>query len=84
MKVRQQCLGCRARLAKENEAAEYIGLDLPTFRAWVRCGRLPQPLPDCGKYDLKAIDVALDGISGLGGATRALDTWREQRAIRGE
>jgi hypothetical protein len=48
--------GPRVRLATEQEAAEQIGLDLATFRSWVECGRLPKPLPDCGKYDLNAID----------------------------
>jgi len=40
---------------------------------------LPEQLPDCGKYDLKAIDAALDRISGLGNAGNALDAWRERR-----
>jgi predicted site-specific integrase-resolvase len=68
-----------ARLATEKEAAEQIGLDVATFRSWVECGRLPKPLSDCGKYDLKAIDAALDRISGLGPSTNALDAWRERR-----
>jgi hypothetical protein len=65
-----------ARLVGEREAAETVGLELATFRAWVAAGRLPKPLPDCGKYDLKAIDVALDRVSGLGGPANALDAWR--------
>ena len=40
---------------------------------------LPKPLPDCGKFDLKAIDAALDRISGLGSASNALDAWRWKR-----
>jgi hypothetical protein len=40
---------------------------------------LPKPLQDCGKYDLKAIDAALDRISGLGTASNALGAWRERR-----
>jgi hypothetical protein len=67
------------RLATAQEAAEHIGLDLATFRSWVECGRLPKPLPDCGKFDLKAVDVALDRISGLGNSSNALDAWRERR-----
>ena len=51
-----------ARLASEKEAADYIGLEVATFRAWVSSGRLPQPIADCGKYDLKAIDLAIDRI----------------------
>jgi predicted site-specific integrase-resolvase len=65
-----------ARLACEKETAETIGLELSTFRTWVACGRLPGPIEDCGKYDLKAIDQALDRISGIGSATNALDAWR--------
>jgi hypothetical protein len=65
-----------ARLASEKEAAEAIGLDLATFRAWVASAKLPKPLADCGKYDLKAIDAALDRVSGLGGASNALDAWK--------
>jgi hypothetical protein len=65
-----------ARLVSEKEAAEAIGLDLATFRAWVASAKLPKPLADCGKYDLKAIDAALDRVSGLGGASNALDAWK--------
>jgi len=64
------------RLVSDKEAAEEIGIPLATFRAWVEIGRLPKPLADCGKYDLKAIDAAIDRISGLGGSTNALDAWR--------
>jgi GYF domain 2 len=53
------------RLASEGQAAAQIGLDLATFRAWVAAGRLPYALPGCGKYDMKAIHLALDRISGI-------------------
>ena len=53
------------RLASEVQAAVQIGLDLETFRAWVAAGRLPHALPDCGKYDMKAIHLALDRMSGI-------------------
>ena len=53
------------RLASEVQAAAHIGLDLATFRAWVAAGRLPHALPDCGKYDMKAIHLALDRMSGI-------------------
>ena len=70
------------RLVAEKEAAETVGLPLSTFKHWVQIGRLPKPLADCDKYDLKAIDAALDKVSGLGGATNALDAWRGQRHAR--
>ena|GEM_PF-1981150 len=53
------------RLVSEVQAAVQIGLDLATFRAWVAAGRLPRALPDCGKYDMKAIHLALDRMSGI-------------------
>jgi hypothetical protein len=53
------------RLASEGQAAAQIGLDLATFRTWVAAGRLPYALPDCGKYDMKAIHLALDRMSGI-------------------
>ena len=79
MRERGRWWGAGARLVSEQQGAEQIGLDVATFRSWVECGRLPKPLPDCGKYDLKAIDAALDRISGLGNAGNALDAWRERR-----
>jgi len=53
------------RLASEVQAAAHIGLDLATFRAWVAAGQLPRALPDCGKYDMKAIHLVLDRMSGI-------------------
>jgi hypothetical protein len=64
------------RLVPEKNAAAHYGLELATFRAWVASGRLPEPIPDCGLYDLKAIDLALDRISGIGTPGNALDAWR--------
>lgn len=69
-----------ARLASEKQAADALGLDLATFRAWVASGRLPKAIPDCNKYDLRAIDAALDRISGLGNPMNALDAWRAKGA----
>jgi hypothetical protein len=59
-----------ARLASEQRAAEEVGLDVG--------GKLPKPLPDCGKFDLRAIDAALDRISGLSTPANALDAWRDK------
>jgi len=70
------------RLATEREAAESIPLPLATFRNWVATGRLPMPLPECGLFDLKAIDAAIDRMSGIGARENALDAWRENRNAR--
>ena len=48
------------RLVTEKEGAEYVGLELATFRAWVSSGRLPKPIADVNKYDVKALDRAID------------------------
>jgi hypothetical protein len=64
------------RLVSEAEAVEETGIPLATFRSWVQSKRLPGPIPDLGLFDLKAVDLALDKISGIGGATNALDAWR--------
>lgn len=70
----------RPRLLDDVDAAAATGLPLATFRAWVQSGRLPAPLPDCGLYDMKAINSALDRVSGLGGPANALDSWRARNA----
>jgi hypothetical protein len=43
---------------------------------------LPQPIPDCGKYDAKALDLALDRISGINSPTNALDAWRVTKGAK--
>ena len=64
-----------SRLVSEKKAADYVGIELATFRHWVTSGRLPKPLPDCRLFDLKAIDAALDRLSGLNSPANALDAW---------
>src|SRR5580765_5452033 len=71
-----------SRLVGEKEAATALGLELATFRSWVASGKLPKPIAECSKYDLKAIDAALGRISGLGGPTNALDAWKAKRTTR--
>jgi hypothetical protein len=64
------------RLVSEKEAVDETGIPAATFRNWVATGKLPRPIPDLGLFDMKAIDQAIDKISGLGGPTNALDAWR--------
>jgi hypothetical protein len=63
------------RLANEKQAAAQIGLELTTFRAWVADGRLPRALPNCDKYDLKAIHLALDRMSGITSQGNGSNDW---------
>ncbi|MCF6200197.1 MAG: hypothetical protein L3J67_12555 [Hyphomicrobiaceae bacterium] len=48
-----------------DEAASYCGLSVSGFRAWVRRGKVPGPLPGTHRWDLRAIDMALDKLSGI-------------------
>jgi len=64
------------RLVTEKEAVDETGIPLATFRSWVAIGKLPKAIADLGLFDMKAIDQAIDRISGLGGPANALDAWR--------
>jgi hypothetical protein len=68
-----------ARFICEAEAARQLGIPRSTFQHWVETGILPKPIPDLGLYDMKALDMACDRISGLGSAENALDAWRQRR-----
>lgn len=55
-----------ARGLTVREAAHYTGCrTVAAFRAWVRKGIMPRPVPGTHRYDRKAIDSALDRMSGL-------------------
>lgn len=48
------------------QAAAYAGCEsLSAFNNWVRRGIMPKPIPGTRKWDRKAIDAALDRMSGL-------------------
>ena len=70
------------RLVSEAQAATDIGLEVATFRTWVADGRLPHALPDCGKYDMKAIHLALDRLSGIASREGVSSDWLERLARR--
>jgi hypothetical protein len=53
------------RLMTGAEAAAYLGLTPASFSKWVAAGRAPKPLPGTRRWDRKAIDMALDKISGI-------------------
>ena len=74
-----------ARLIDRTKAARYCNLSTSAFSDWVRKGKLPGPLPGTARWDLKAIDRALDVLSGLSSVeSSALDDWRAKRARRSE
>lgn len=78
--------GIRPRLLTRQQAADYCNLRPSSFSSWVRLGKLPHPLPGTTRWDLKAIDAALDRLSGLhtepATSSSPLDEWREKRARR--
>ncbi|MFK4492839.1 hypothetical protein [Bradyrhizobium sp. USDA 336] len=52
-------------MSKE-QAAAYAGCEsLSAINEWVRRGIMPRAIPGTRKWDKKAIDVALDRLSGL-------------------
>src|SRR3569833_2895543 len=53
------------RLMTPKAAAIYVGVSTPTFVKWVASGLLPAALPGMRRWDRKAIDAALDRLSGL-------------------
>jgi transcriptional regulator with XRE-family HTH domain len=78
------------RLMTGAEAAAYLGLTPASFSKWVANGRAPKPLPGTRRWDRKAIDLALDKISGLPPAPvpkedqgqDALEQWRREDKAR--
>jgi hypothetical protein len=72
-----------SRLLTREEAAAYCRLSSQGFSRWVKAGRMPGPIVGTARWDLKAIDAALDGASGIGSNMQedAFDKWkREQNA----
>src|SRR3974390_3168820 len=54
------------RGVSRKQAAAYAGCEsLSAFNDWVRRGIMPGPIPGTRKWDRKAIDAALDRLSGI-------------------
>jgi hypothetical protein len=72
----------RPRLLTRAEAAKYCNLSPQGFSDWIRSGRLPKAITGTTRWDIKAIDAAIDVASGLSttGATAALDQWKLRHA----
>jgi hypothetical protein len=74
--------GIIPRVLSRDQAAAYCGISPRAFSEWVRLGRIPQPIPGTCRWDLRAIDAALDSASGIlnAGWPSPLDEWRAKRA----
>ncbi|MDI3564945.1 AlpA family transcriptional regulator [Bradyrhizobium sp. Arg816] len=53
------------RLMTGREAAAYCGVTVATWAKWVALGIVPPPLPGTRRWDRKALDLALDKMSGI-------------------
>lgn len=53
------------RLMTGAEAAAHCHVTPTTFSKWVAEGRIPKPLPGTRRWDRKALDLALDKLSGI-------------------
>ena len=73
-------LGIAPRLLTREQAAAYCGLSANGFSEWVKSGKLPGPIPGTARWDLKAIDIALDSASGIGIGSLVLDQWKAKHA----
>jgi hypothetical protein len=65
------------RLMTGAEAAAYLGLTPASFSKWAADGRAPKPLPGTRRWDRKAIDVALDKLSGIPSAPKSKEDQEE-------
>jgi len=66
----------------KDAAAEYAGCSsISAFNDWVRRGIMPGPIPGTHKWDRKAIDAALDQLSGLQPtiAPSPFDQWKAEQ-----
>jgi hypothetical protein len=70
------------RLLTKEEAAAYCGAGPRQFSRWVKQGILPQRVLGIYRWDIRAIDAALNEISGLasqGELTPAVADWATKK-----
>ena len=65
------------------DAAAYCSLTPEGFDEWVRKGIVPGPIKGTQRWDRRAIDHALDRISGLAAPSRASSALEEWKSSRG-
>jgi len=63
------------------EAARYCGISTDTYKVWESEGWVPRPWPGTRRYDKKAVDLALDRMSGIKEDVKKspLQEWRARR-----
>ncbi|MFH6783041.1 MULTISPECIES: hypothetical protein [Methylobacterium] len=74
-------IGMLPRGLTREQAAEYCGCEtVEAFDAWVRRKIVPPAMPGTRRWDRKAIDRALDRLSGLLAPEAAGQSWEEWAA----
>lgn len=75
-------LGLLPRGLTRAQAAEYCGCEsVGAFDDWVRRGLVPKAMPGTTRWDRRAIDRALDRVSGLtDDAASSFDEWAARHA----
>jgi hypothetical protein len=71
-----------ARLITKAQAAKYCGTSAATFAKWVLAGILPSTVSITGKYDMRALNAALDKLSGINSVEQSEDSfeiWKRGR-----
>ena len=74
-----------ARGATRAEAAAHCGLSPSGFDGWRKRGLVPEPITGTRRWDIRALDRALDKLSGLASNSpeSKLDQWlQEQQRAR--
>jgi hypothetical protein len=66
------------RLMSGLDAAAYLSVTSATFSKWVADGRAPKPLPGTRRWDRKAIDLAIDILSGVPAVPQSKEDRREE------
>ena len=71
----------------KREAADYVGCkSLSSFNNWRDRGIVPGPIPGTRRWDSRALDAALDRLSGLSAVgespVSAYDQWKAAQNAR--
>jgi hypothetical protein len=70
------------RLVSKAEAARYCGVTPATYAKWVLAGILPPTIPVIGKYDMRALNTALDKLSGIKSVEQTEDSFEKWKRGR--
>jgi hypothetical protein len=64
------------------QAAEHCGLSVSGFRHWLRRSGVRCKIKGTHRYDIRALDAALDRLSGLAAPAKPADSFEEWEARR--